>query len=408
MIRENLRVAARSLWLHRVRSALTVLSVTSGCFAIVFMSSLAQSAFETLRRGVEELGGARIVLIVPKEPERASEVRARSYPRGLTERDHDLLAARLPHVRDHSLYASLGKKSVRSDSGKELQADLIAADERFLDAFHMAVQWGRPLKRADDDQHARACVVGRPVADALLGGPRLGRRLSIEGLRCQVVGVLESGGRFGVSFGFDWGKLVVMPRNTVLDETPQAKYGSLILLKTDDPRSNEAVKRVANVLLDHRHHDIDDFMFVDFADLLDQFYLAFGVMEAVVGGLSGFALVIGGIGIMNMMLVSVSERVVEIGVRKALGARPAHIRGQFLTEAALLAAVGGIIGIAAGAASATLTSALIARALDRWLGSISGIAVALAALTALSVGVIFGWLPARRASALSPVEAMRR
>jgi putative ABC transport system permease protein len=403
----DLRIAARALWAHKFRSALTVLSITIGAFAIVLMSSLAQSGLITLQRGIEDLGGARLLLVVPKDPERA-EVRARSYELGLTRADRDRAFDGLPHVVGRSLYANMDAMEVLADSGESTSSDLVAGDSQFLDVYRLKLARGRTFTEEENDQHARVCVVGHVIAERLWRGDPIGRRMTIGGVRCLVIGVLADNHRFGVSFGFDWVKLVVMPGETVADVVPKLRERNLIIAKTDDASANDAVKRIVNATLSDRHHGIDDFTLYDFSGVMKKFHAVFVVMELLVGCIAGIALVIGGIGVMNMMLVSVSERVREIGIRKALGARPQQIRAQFLVEAALLAGVGGIAGAGLGALCAVASSALIANFLKSWVGVVSSGAVIAALATALGVGVIFGWFPARRAGALDPVEAMRR
>ncbi|MEY2935963.1 MAG: hypothetical protein RL033_6712 [Pseudomonadota bacterium] len=408
MFAQTLRWAARSLWAHRVRSALTVLSVTIGSFAIVFISSIAQSGIETILRGVEELGGARLLLIVPREAEKAAPLRAATYRSGLTRQDRDGVLRDLPHVVDYALYAQLGKQELLSDAGRSVQADLIAGDGDFQRIYGLPTRAGRSISNEDDSQHARVCVVGDAVARALWRDSPLARHLSVAGMRCEVAGVLAPSQRVGVSFGFDWDQLVILPFETVAESLTQTRASALMLVKTDAPSSNDYVKRVIDLRLLRRHHGIDNFSIMDFSDILGQFYTAFAVMEAIVGGLASFALLIGGIGIMNMMLVSLSERVREIGILRALGARPGNIRLQFLIEATLLSAVGGVAGVVGGIVAASGTSALIVSFSGAWLGSVSYLAVGISLLAALGVGVLFGWLPAHQAGALSPVEAMRR
>jgi putative ABC transport system permease protein len=408
MIAQSLRWAARSLWAHRFRSALTVLSVMIGSFAIVFISSLAQSGLDTMVRGIEQIGGARLLLLVPRQAEKASALRAAAYPVELTRQDRDGVLQGLPHVEDHALFASLGKQDLLADTGRRMRADLLGGDGAFQRVYQLPVHLGRAVSDQDSEQHARVCVVSDTVARALWHESPIGRHLSIGSLRCQVAGVLAPNQRFGVSFGFDWAKLVLMPYETLAEAQPSARSSTLLLVKTDAPSSNDYVKRVVNVLLLRRHHGIDNFAIVDLGEELSQFYRAFTVMELVVGGLASFALMIGGIGIMNMMLVSLSERVREIGILRALGARPRHIRAQFLLEAALLSALGGAAGVAGGIGAALGVSALIVHFSGSWLGSVSYVAVAAALVSALVVGVLFGWLPAQRAGSLSPVEAMRR
>lgn len=406
MERLGLRVAARALWAHRFRTSLTGLSVLLGCGAIVLMSSLAESGFITLRKGIEEMGGARLLLVAPKQPERAV-VQARAYERGLTESDLARVFDGLPHVVESSIYASLGTKEARTDSGKTHRTDLLAADASFAHLYGLTIAEGRSLSVEDVDAHARSCIVGSATARALWPGAASGNVFSIAGIRCRVVGVLSAVERPGVQLGFDWQDLVIMPRTAALDRMPGVREGSLIIVKTDDPEANDIVKRIANVLLSSRHHGIDDFTFFDFQRILSRFYTVFTIMEVLVGCLAGVALVIGGIGIMNMMLVSVSERTKEIGIRKAVGASPLDIQRQFLTEAGLLSLFAGVIGVGVGLALATAAHLLIQQFLQAWVVRFSARATVVALLCALTVGIAFGWLPARKAARVLPAEAIR-
>jgi putative ABC transport system permease protein len=236
----------------------------------------------------------------------------------------------------------------------------------------------------------------------------LGRLVSIDGLRCRVVGVLAPQPRFGFGMGFDWEKIVVIPSETAEDRYADLRLRSLVMLKTDAVASNELVMRVVNARLSETHHGVDDFSLLDFGGMLRKFEQAFVIMEAIAGCLAGVALLIGGIGIMNMMLVSVNERVREIGIQKALGARPAHLLTQFLSEAVLLSLSGGGVGVLAGIGAAIGVSVLLERVVATWVGVVSWPAVIAAMISSVATGALFGWLPARRAAGLEPVEAMRR
>jgi putative ABC transport system permease protein len=402
-----LSIAARALSAHRLRSLLTVLSIALGASAIVLMISLAESGLLTLSRGLEELGGARLVLVVPKEPERAARKRA-MFTTGFTRRDRDRLARGVPHVVEHAAYAPLGPEDVISDEGREDRAHLVAADSGFLGAFRMRVARGRAFTDEEDRRRARVCVAGPRLAERLFRGDPIGRSVTVGGLRCRVIGVLEDRARLGVDFGFDWVDLLVAPIDTVTDVEEAASASALLVVKTDDPRNNDPVKRILNALLVERHHGVDDFTLLDFSGLLRKLEGTVAVMKAIVGLIAGVALLIGGVGVMNMMLVSVSERVREIGVRKALGAAPRDIGAQFLCEAALLSGLGGLLGALCGGAAAHLASALIRRFTPGWVGAVSTSAVIAALLVSGLVGVAFGWLPARRAGRLDPAEALRR
>ncbi len=403
---DALRLAARALAAHRFRALLTLLSVAIGAFAIVLMSSLALSGFETLKSGIEEVGGARMLLLVPKQPERA-EAKARAYEAGLTEQAIGSALDGLPHVLDRTLYGSLGQREVLGDRGQGTRAHLVAGDPRFLSSMRLSLAAGRAPDEQEHREHARVCVLGDTVARAL-GDVEVGHSLTVGGLRCRVIGVLAKNERFGFSVGFDWNELIVIPAMTGRDWFPDMPQRTLALLVTDAPSNNDVVMRVLNARLVSVRHGIDDFQLIDFAGMLRGFYLTFVILEVIAGALAGVALVIGGIGIMNMMLVSVSERTREIGVQKALGARPGDLAAQFLGEAVLLSLAGGVGGTALGMGAARLGSLAAAHVVSSWVGLVSWGAVSAALLSSLGIGVVFGWLPARRAAALQPVEAMRR
>jgi putative ABC transport system permease protein len=404
---DDVGVAVRSLWAHRFRSSLSLLGVTLGALGIVFMSSLAQSGFETMRQGVEELGGARLLFVVPKIPVRAKG-KAEAYPAGLTALDHQNIVAGVPHVTGDCDYAASTEQSVLADNGGVARADLVAADSRFLDFFSMPLVTGRGFTAREDHDRARLCVVGKKVAAGLWSDSAVGRQLTIGGIRCRVIGELSDRPRFDVGLGFDWLKLVVLPARTATDSLPALHTERVIAVRTDDAANNDIVKRILNVRLVHRHRPLDDFSLLDFAGILRGYYTLFALMQLLVSCIAGLALAVGGIGVMNMMLVGVSERTREIGIRKALGASPADIRMQFLVEAALLSSIGGVLGVGLGALGALTASALVVRLIDTWVGLLSWPAMLAALGTALGTGLVFGWAPARRAGRLAPVEAMRR
>ena len=403
---EILRLATQALVASRGRSILTVLSITVGAFAIVVMSSLAESGLKTLERGIEDLGGARILFVAQKSPERG-EAKQSSYARGLTLADRDRVLRDLPHVESSSMFSRLGHKDVLSDSGERASTDLVAADARFFEAFRMRVARGRAFTEDENRGRVALCVIGHKVAEKIGAGDPIGRFLTVGPLRCRVSGVLADNERFGVGFGFDWTDLIIAPSETVGDLDESVRMRAAVILKTDHRDANDAVKRLVNARMITRHPGVDDFTLFDFSGIIEKSRAVFAAMELIVALLAGIALVIGGVGVMNMMLVAVSERVKEIGIRKALGARPSDIGAQFLAEAVLLAAFGGALGVASGLVVAVGASLLIARFLSTWQMSLAPIAAAAALIVSFGIGTSFGWLPARRAARLDPIQAIR-
>lgn len=408
MLSTWISIAAKALAAHKFRSLLTIVSITIGAFAIVLMSSLAQSGLATLRQGVEEVGGGRMLLVAPDKPDRAADRAATRVRRGFTRAEVERLLEGVPHIARHTLYATLGMKDVAADNGRQDRTDIVAADSRFIEVYNMPVARGRAFTAEEDRDHARLCLAGPKLAGRLWDGDPLGKVVTVGALRCRVIGVLADNDRFGIGMGFDWVDLLVAPLEAVAELDPRAREEATILIHTEAPTANEIVKRTLNARLLHSHQGIDDFTFLDLSGQMAKFDGMFLIMQLIVGLIASVALVIGGVGVMNIMLVSVSERVREIGIRRALGATPGDISAQFLSEAVLLSAIGGLTGVLGGISVAVLASHLIHGALPGWIGEVSIPAVLAALTVSAGVGVAFGWVPARRAARLDPITAMRR
>ena len=405
---EYLRIAVGVLRGHKFRSFLTVTSITIGAFSIVLMTSLADSGLRTLFAGVEELGGARM-LAVWRKPAEAREARQSSYTRGLTRQDA-LALQRIPHLSDLTEMVNLRGRGMRAENGREVSSDAMGVDGRFLHFFRYRVAEGRLLDAQDRERHARVCVLGDELGDKLFGKgePVVGRSVLLRGLRCRIVGRLARVDRWGIRFGWNWDEVLLLPLETLADAQPrEVDAARQIFMLTEAPRYNDVVKRVMNARLMERHHDVDDFAIFDLEKRLQGFMKVFLIMKVIVGLLSGITLLVGGVGIMNIMLVSVAERVREIGIRKALGASPRDIGRQFVVEAVLLSASGGALGVLSGAGAAVLASTVIAHFKPTWVSAVSRPAVLASLLVAMLIGLVFGYFPARRAGRLDPVTAIR-
>jgi putative ABC transport system permease protein len=400
-------MAWSSLESRKGRSFLTLSTVAIGCFAIVLAASLAASGLESLKQSIEELGGARLILIEPKLAETAEKKQSESDAE-IDEDDRVALSRDMPHLESLTHYAGLGEKDVISDVGRSSRTDFVAADESFFDLFRMRVAEGRPLGGDDMRGATQNCVVGPKVANAVWSDSPVGHKLTVGTLHCRVVGVFADNNRWGTNFGFDWNNVVVVPFRTAALRLPDVRSSAGIALRTDTRAANDVVKRMVNARLEKSHAGVDDYAIYDLAQVMDRFQTTFELLELLVALFSGIALIIGGVGIMNMMLVSVSERVREIGIRKALGATPSDLSRQFLLESSLLATAGGALGVTLGALAVYAAGTVIRSSLSGWLSVYSMPAVVIALGASTLTGVAFGWLPARQAAELDPVEAIRR
>jgi putative ABC transport system permease protein len=323
--------------------------------------------------------------------------------------DRDVLFTSIPHVMGHSMYVTMGQQNASTDDSHFIKTDYVAADGNFIAAYQMKLEKGRPITDEDGQTRAKVCVVGHKLAERLFDGDAVGKWLVRDkNMRCQVVGQLVDHSYFGMSMGFDASDIAIWPLATVADYQGDIVQRVEFLLRTDDARNNESVKRIVNAILMDRHNGVDDFQLFDFSGFMEKFHQTLGIMQAIVGFIAGIALLVGGVGVMNMMLVSVSERVREIGVRKALGASPGAIRAQFLWEAVLLAGLGGGLGVALGIGAAVGLGPMLQHFEKSWVNVIATGAATTALVVSLGIGLVFGYFPAMRASKLDAILAMRR
>jgi putative ABC transport system permease protein len=403
MFWEFLRIGLGVLRAHKFRSALTVLSITIGAFSVVVMSSLAKSGIATIARGIEDIGGARMVIFFPKAPERAERKRA-NYFRGLTPEDADALRGNVPGAVLFEMHSELGQRDVRHGGNEPKSADLVAANEDFLATYSMKLAAGRSFDRDDIEGQRRVAVLGDGVASTLFPSAEdaLGQvvRVGVESFR--VIGVVSRVKRFGIQFGFDWNDLVVIP----LSLRGPVDQSALIIV-TRGSEHNEMAKRVAYALLSHRHRGVDDFQVFDVGAMTEKFYAVFRIMQIIVAFIASVALLVGGVGVMNILLVSVSERVREIGLRKAIGASDIAIGSQFLFESALLSALGGLVGVTGGTLAAAVIGRIIRSNDESWVPVLSVEAVVGALCASVLIGIFCGVLPARKASRLTVVDCLR-
>src|SRR5262249_12777789 len=278
------------------------------------------------------------------------------YTRGLTREDLELASERVPYIRASTIKSELGGKQVRRSDGRQKGTSLLPANPGFLDTNNTKIEHGRNRPETTDAAGRKVSVIGADLKKALFreGEQPLGQMLTLGDTSYRIVGVTRKVNRFGVNFGWDWNDFMLAPDQTLLPERPGEGFAGWMIMRTDDAAHNDMAKRVLNALLESRHRGVDDFRLFDFASVLERWYQIFTIMEVIVGLLAGIALLVGGVGVMNTLLVSVRERVHEIGLRKAIGATAGAIRAQFVIEATVMSLLGGLLGALGGAGMAIL------------------------------------------------------
>ena len=392
---------------HKLRSLLTLLGIVIGVAAIIAVVSLG----EGLRREVISQfifsGGAGMIEVEPPRQWVRKDGRwvRRPWEEYLTEADMVAMQREIDGL--HALVPSVEGSASLQRGKTTVDASYTGTSAAFNEGFNWPVLGGRPLN-ADDLRLARkVCLLGDDVYATLFQGANpLGKEILLNGDRYVVVGVLDERVRFGRSDG----NIVLVPYTTAQKRLRgEDHFSGLTLFVEDLDAVDRVVAAVRRVLRRHHEHG-DDFRIETSQGEIDDANEFFRVLQQVGGGIAGISLLVGGIGIMNILLVSVAERTREIGIRKALGAKPRHILGQFLAESVVLSMVGGLLGILTGFGFG-LGAAFVIQQLAPgapFTSIVSAESVLWAVGFSSAVGIFFGVYPAFRAARLDPVEALRR
>jgi putative ABC transport system permease protein len=404
---DTLRFALRAVRDNKLRSALTILGIVIGVAAVVAAVAVGQGAGATITNSVGQLG-TNLLYVIPSNPRLGP-----GQPQGLTQtlrpEDADAILERCgntvlrvaPGVQG-SVLVKAGNNNWRTTLGGVLPS--------YFPVNNTEVERGRPVTQADDNLRARVAVIGKTVVLNLYGNKNyncVGQEVALNRVRFTVVGVLKEKGTS--TFGEDQDNTILVPLRTSLTRILNQRHISYISVECRSPEMMDLAQEQIISLLRQRHRlsppfpDNDDFTVLSQAQLLAIMQTITGVLTVLLAGIAAISLTVGGIGIMNIMLVSVTERTREIGIRKALGATEGNIRSQFLIEAALLSIAGGILGVLLGGGVSALAAKLSGWAITPNLTSVL-VAVGVSA----TIGIFFGYWPARKAARLHPIEALRR
>jgi putative ABC transport system permease protein len=400
-----LNLAFGALRRNLMRAVLTALGILIGVAAVTIVVALGQGASEAVSSRINSLGDNALI-VVPEETIR-SGVRDDSSLPPLTEDDADALGHQVGSVAAAApLLNGLSQVAWRDAN---TNAQTIGTTLDFFRIRVWKVSDGTLWEPSAEKTGAKVCIIGSTVRDQLFGNEEpVGRTIRIGSHPFRVLGVLESKGQS--PFGQDQDNVVVVPTSTMRSKlAASTRPGQVdrILLSAKSPDEADRAKREATALLRQRHHLAEgaenDFSIRSQEDFREAQQQIMGVLSLLLLGIAAISLIVGGIGVMNIMLVSVAERTREIGIRMAIGAREADIMVQFLVEAIVLSVGGGMLG----AAIASVAIAAIAHGLG-WAMTVSVRALTVAFVTSSAVGIGFGFVPARRAARLDPIQALRR
>jgi putative ABC transport system permease protein len=394
-------ISLHALLRNKLRSLLTTLGVVIGVAAVIMLQALGRGATERVTGEISSLG-SNMLFVIPGGNSRGMGSGGLGAPLFTT---GDLAAIR----RDASAVRLAAAVTTRSVSVVNEAANRVSTVYGVTPEFFAIRQWrvalGRILDDADELTGAKVCVLGETVRASLFGSQDpVGASVRFHDLTCEVVGVLEAKG--SSTLGMDQDDLLIMPHSAFSRRIAgDDKLATISVSAVSEERTDEAKEQIQTILRARRHilpGEDDDFQVRDMREFLSLVGTVTGVLTTLLAGVAAISLVVGGIGIMNIMLVSVTERTREIGTRMAIGARRGDIERQFLVEAVVLSSIGGVVGILFGLGGAL--------GLSRVLGLpfvISPGAVGLAFGVSALIGMVFGFFPARKAARLRPIEALR-
>ncbi len=407
---EQIRLALRALSVNKLRSALTMLGIIIGVGAVITLLSVGEGVQNLVRSQLQSIG-TNLLFVVPGN----LGTNARSAT-GLTMKDADALGDPF-NVPDVVAIAPevLGNADV-SRGKTSLRVSVSGVTPNYATVRNRKVQIGSFIDDGDVNARSRVAVVGSRIAERLFdeaGAYPIGASIKINNIPFKVIGVLEEKGGTGGPGG-NQDEVVMVPLSTAHERlfpryhnrkgepTLSVVYAQVV----SEDRMDQASQEITDLLRqrhDIRYQDEDDFTVINQQDLLSIFGQITNVLTVFLGAIAGISLLVGGIGIMNIMLVSVTERTREIGLRKAVGAKRRDILLQFLIESVVLALIGGLLGIVLGTSGAIA----ISRLQNDLVAVVTAQSVLLATGFSAAVGLFFGIYPATRASRLNPIEALR-
>jgi putative ABC transport system permease protein len=402
MIAAIFKMAIRALARNKARSALTMLGIIIGVASVIAMVSLGQGAQKLVQDQISSMGTN--LLIVQAGSQRSGGMRGGAgTSTTLTPDDLTAILRDVPSIAAGTPSITAGVPLVAANQNWTTRAE--GVDVGYPSIRVRAVSQGQFFTDADVRSAARVAVIGTTVSNALFPGQDpVGQTMRVRNLTFRVIGVLQSKGQS--QMGQDQDDTLLMPYTTVMKKLLATNYISSIQLSAVSQDATDDAVRDVTTLLRARHNlragQEDDFAVRNLSDVAETAAETSKVMTMLLSGIAAVSLLVGGIGIMNIMLVSVTERTREIGIRMAVGARAKQVQAQFLIESLVLGLLGGLTGIVVGIATAYGLSYAFG-----WAQSLSPAAMFGSAIFSMLIGIFFGYYPAQKAAALDPIEALR-
>ncbi len=408
-VKENFKVAFAGVIYHKFRSFLTMLGIIFGVASVIAMLSVGEGAKKEAIAKYKELGVNNIIIRDKNfTDEELEEVRAK-FSQGLSMSDAKAIQEIVPLVDDVSPQSEKNVDVQYED--KSSKATIIGITPSFVNILNYSAETGIFINEDHYSRHLKVCVLGAAIASELFPFENpVGKNIKIDDQWLEVVGVMNNKSLFTETIGElasrDLNKDIYLPLTTFnkrfIRENELESEIKQITVKVSDSNKLVEIAGIIRHLLNRHHFKNEDYSIIIPFELLKQEKKERRIYNVLLGSIAAISLLVGGIGIMNIMLATVLERTREIGIRRAIGAKKKDILGQFLTEAVVISITGGIIGVVLG-----LTLSVSISFITNVNTSITFISVVIAFLFSVVVGINFGYLPAKKAAALEPIESIR-
>nr|WP_315466099.1 ABC transporter permease [uncultured Rhodoferax sp.] len=398
MLLSTLLLALRSIRRNLLRSFLTILGIVIGVSAVITMVTLGQGATLSVQNQISSLG-SNLLMVRPGQRQGPGGSGGPSFK----ESDGQAIATQIGGVQAVAPEARSSVTVVAN--GRNWATSVTGSTSAWLDVSNWTLAQGRRYTEEEEQAGSAVCIIGETVRRELFGNqPALGAQLRVKQFSCEVVGILASKGQ--AAMGNDQDDVVMVPLHTLQRRvTGKLQVGTLLVSMQDGSDSTRVKAAITQLLRERRKladGDDDNFNVLDTQQLAEALSGTTQVMTMLLGAVAAVSLLVGGIGIMNIMLVSVTERTREIGLRLAIGALEREVLLQFLMEAVVLAALGGLVGIVL----ATVATLALSQLMQLPYVFNPGINL-LSLVFSSGIGVVFGYFPARRAARMDPIEALR-
>jgi len=394
--------AFRALRRNKMRSFLTMLGIIIGVGAVIAMLAIGQGAEYSVKDQIASLGTNVLIVFPGSQQQSGIRVGAGSMTT-LTEDDALAMQRDCPAVAFVSPGTRAGGQVIAGNLNWGTTIDGEGAD--YLEIRKWTIAYGDNFTDQDVKSAAKVCILGKTVADNLFpDGDPVGQTIRIRNVPVRVVGVLSKKGQNAM--GQDQDDIIIAPYSTVLRRLSRFPYLRQIVVSATSPTSIDAAQKQVTDLLRMRHkisaYDPDDFTIRNQTDIAQAATATTQILTVLLASIASVSLLVGGIGIMNIMLVSVTERTREIGIRMSVGARGRDILTQFLIEALVLSLIGGVAGMILGVVGSSVISSIA-----KWPTIVTAFSIILSFGFSIAVGIFFGFYPARKAALLNPIDALR-